>query len=135
MKEIILFLAQIVDFFHDALMAMSQAFGLNMTDKELHFWIIGILGIISFLCIDRLFHAVSQYSITVLSFIYTFTMVLVFVFALEIQQGVTGSGNMEFDDAAIGIVGFFAFLGVYTLIRLIAFGLKKWINRRKSISS
>jgi len=78
-----------------------------------------------------MFRILSKWSITVISFIYTFTMVLVFVFALEIQQGITGSGNMEFDDAAIGVVGFFVFFGVYLLIRGIAFGIKKLLYRRK----
>jgi len=131
MKDVILFLAKIVDTFHDLFLYLSEAFGLGLTDKELHFWIVGFFGFLSFLLVHIAFRFLSKWSITAISFIYTFTMVLVFVFAVEIQQGITGSGNMEFDDAAIGVVGFFVFFGVYILIRGIALGIKKFHYRRK----
>jgi len=131
MKEVILFLAEIVDAFHDLFLYLSEILGLGLTDKDLHFWIVGFFGFLSFVLVHIGFRVLSKWSITAISFIYTFTMVLVFVFAVEIQQGITGSGNMEFDDAAIGIIGFIAFFGVYVLIRGIAFGVKKLHQRRK----
>ncbi|KGX85934.1 hypothetical protein [Pontibacillus marinus] len=131
MKDVILFLAKIVDTFHDLFLYLSETFGLGLTDKELHFWIVGFFGFLSFLLVHIAFRVLSKWSITAISFIYTFTMVLVFVFALEIQQGITGSGNMEFDDAAIGVVGFFVFFGVYLLIRGITFGIKRLHYRKK----
>jgi len=105
MKDVILFLAEIVD--------------------------IGFFGFISFVLVHIAFKMLSKWSITAISFIYTFTMVLVFVFAIEIQQGITGSGNMEFHDAAISIVGFLVFFGVYLFIKGIVFGVKKLHHRRK----
>lgn len=131
MKEVILFLAKIVDTFHDLFLYLSETLGLGLTDKELHFWIVGFFGFLSFLLVHIAFCFLSKWSITAISFIYTFTMVLVFVFAVEIQQGITGSGNMEFDDAAIGVVGFFVFFGVYLMVRGIAFAIKKLHYRRK----
>ncbi|KGX87364.1 hypothetical protein [Pontibacillus litoralis] len=128
MKDVILFLAEVVDFFHDAFYALSESLGLQLTDKELHFWIIGIMGIVSFIIVDLVFHQLAKLSISVLSFIYTFTFVLVFVFALEIQQGVTNSGNMEFDDAAAGIIGFFGFFAAYGIIRILLYSLKKIVQ-------
>lgn len=130
MKETILLLAEIVDVLHDVLLNLSRSLGLDLTDKELHFWIVGFVGIVSFLVVDVLFRVLSKWSMSVLSFIYTFTVVLVFVFALEIQQGITGSGNMEFDDAVMGIFGFFAFVAVYAFMRGIGFGYKKLMQKR-----
>ena len=131
MKDVILFLAEIVDAFHDLFLYLSEAFGLGLSDKDLHFWIIGFFGFISFVLVHIAFKMLSKWSITAISFIYTFTMVLVFVFAIEIQQGITGSGNMEFHDAAISIVGFLVFFGVYLFIKGFVFGVKKLHRRRK----
>lgn len=130
MKDVIIFLAEIVDAFHDLFLYLSEAFGLGLSDKALHFWIVGFFGFISFLIVHIIFRIISKWSITAISFIYTFTMVLVFVFAVEIQQGITGSGNMEFDDAAIGVIGFFAFLAVYGVIRGITHFVKRLHHRR-----
>lgn len=134
MKETIILLAEGLDFLHDVLLNLSKAWGLNLTDKELHFWIIGLVGIVSFLVVDVFFRMLARWSMTVLSFIYTFTVVLVFVFALEIQQGITGSGNMELDDAVMGIVGFFAFMGVYIAFRGGAYAIKK-LRENQSLDS
>jgi len=101
MKELILILAAIVNEIHDTL---NQLFGMNMSDKDLHFWVMGIIGIIFFIGVYILFKIVGKwkFSTTILSFIYTFTMMTVLVFAIEIQQAITNRGNMEFADAAVG---------------------------------
>ncbi|WP_163526943.1 hypothetical protein [Halobacillus ihumii] len=126
MKEVIVFLAEIVNVFHDLLLEVSQSSGWNLTDKELHFWIIGILGIIGLIFVDVLFHMIARWSITVISFLFTLSMVLVFVLAVEIQQKITGRGAMEFNDAAISVLGFLAFCVVYFFMKMIA----KWIRTR-----
>jgi hypothetical protein len=120
MAEFIKIIAEIVNTLHDLLIKVFQALGFQLTDKELHFWIIGIIGIFNFFFVQAFFKWISEWSITALSFVYTFTVVLVIVFAIEIQQKVTGRGNMEFADAVMGIYGFLAFFGVYLAIRLIA---------------
>ncbi|WP_173915556.1 hypothetical protein [Halobacillus sp. Marseille-Q1614] len=117
MREVILILAEIVNIFHELIWGISNSLGLNLTDKELHFWVIGILGIIGLLFVDLVFHAISKWSITAISFLFTFAVVLVFVFAVEIQQRNTGAGNMEFADAAYSILGFLAFCIVYLLFK------------------
>ena len=45
MKEIIIKLAEFVNDIHDVLFDL---FGLHMTDKQLHFLVIGIIGMITF---------------------------------------------------------------------------------------
>ncbi|MFD2922500.1 hypothetical protein [Halobacillus naozhouensis] len=124
MKEMIILLAEIVNMFHDLFLRLSQSFGWNLTDKELHFWIIGILGIIGLIFVDILFHALAKWSITAISFLFTLSMVLVFVLAVEIQQKITGRGAMEFNDAAISVLGFLAFCVGYFLIKMIV----KWVR-------
>jgi uncharacterized membrane protein YfhO len=134
MKEIILFLAEAVNNIHDVLIAVTKAFGLQLTDKDLHFWIIGIVGIFTFLAVYTVFNILAKWrwSITAISFVYTFTVMTVLVFAIEIQQAITNRGHMEFSDAVIGLWGFLVFFGVYAGIALIVTGLKRlWKHRNK----
>ncbi|UOQ45660.1 hypothetical protein MUN89_06915 [Halobacillus salinarum] len=125
MKEVILLLAEIVNTFHDLFIEFSSRMGWQLSDKDLHFWVIGILGVVGLVFVDVLFHVLSKWSISVISFLFTLSMVFVFVFAVEIQQKITGRGNMEFHDAAISIIGFLAFALGYFLLRGIVKLIKK----------
>ena len=115
----------IVNYIHDKLVLLTRIFDLRLTDKELHFWVIGLLGIFLFFIVQKLFKFIAQYSITVISFIYTFTVLVVVVFTIEIMQKLTGRGNMEFLDIVEGIRGFVIAFLIYLIIRLLIVGVKK----------
>lgn len=117
MKDLIVIITNIVNTIHDILMDLASSSGLNLTDKDLHLWVFGIIGISSFFIVHFLFKTLSKYSITSISFIYTFTVMLVLVFAIEIQQKITGRGKMEFDDAVISLWGFILFFAVFLLLK------------------
>ncbi|MBN8235057.1 hypothetical protein JF544_07330 [Halobacillus kuroshimensis] len=131
MKEIILLLAEVVNLWHDVIAKFSGMMGWELSDKDLHFWVIGILGIIGLIFVDVLFHALAKWSITVISFLFTFAMVLVFVFAVEIQQKITGRGNMEFADALVSVLGFFFFCSLYMIFRLITKGIQRYRKNKE----
>lgn len=137
MKDIILFLAEVVNNIHDVLIAVAKAFGLQLTDKDLHFWIIGIAGIFTFFAVYLFFKMLSRWrwSITAISFVYTFTVMTVLVFAIEIQQAITDRGHMEFSDAVIGLWGFLVFFGIYACFALVITGLKRLLKRTKTKQS
>ncbi|SDK01914.1 hypothetical protein [Sediminibacillus albus] len=128
MKDVILLLAEIVNHIHDVLL---EIVGLNMTDKQLHFWVIGILGMVTFFIVYFFFKLLEKmkWSITIFSFIYTFTVMVVLVFAIELQQAITNRGNMEFADAAIGLWGFLVFFIGYALVALIILGIIRLLKR------
>jgi len=128
MKEIIKIIAEIVNEVHDLLLDFTNLMGWNLTDKDLHFWVIGILGIFIFLVVRVVFKMLSEWSIAAISFVYTFTVLVVIVFAIEIQQKLTGRGNMEFLDAVIGLWGFLIFFGIYLVIRLIVYVVRRSLN-------
>lgn len=52
---------------------------------------------------------------------------VVFVFAIEIEQKLTGRGKMEFADVTAGLWGFIEFFGVYLVIKLLVYLVKKLI--------
>ncbi|RDW18073.1 hypothetical protein CWR48_10765 [Oceanobacillus arenosus] len=129
MKDFIMLMAEIVNEIHDIL---NEMFGLHMTDKELHFWVIGIVGMVTFFIVYFLFKLIEKmkWSITIYAFIYTFTGMTVLVFAIELQQAITNRGNMEFADAIAGLKGFLVLFVIYALIALILYTIKKFIGKR-----
>lgn len=135
MVEFFKIIAEIVNILHDIIMDVASILGWQATDKDLHLWIIGIIGIISFFIVQFIFKRLAAWSIKSISFIYTFTLILVLVFAIEIQQGITGRGNMEFADAVAGINGFLLFFGIYLVITLIFKGIKKIFHKRNNQSN
>ncbi|MGM1034490.1 MAG: hypothetical protein ACQEXK_18735 [Bacillota bacterium] len=134
MKEIIQILAEIVNNLHDfILFFVSDTLNSNATDKDLHFWIMGIIGIIIFLFVLFLSNLISRmrFGITILSFLYTFTVMVVLVFAIEIQQALTSRGNMEFQDAAVGLWGFIVFFMVFAVLSSLFLLMKNFFKQSK----
>ncbi|MBF0705606.1 hypothetical protein IQ283_03225 [Alkalihalobacillus hwajinpoensis] len=132
MGEFIKLIVAIVNELHDIVITLMYSLGFSVTDKELHFWVIGLLGMAGFIVVQFLFRILANWSITAISFIYTVTVLLVVVFAIEIQQKITGRGNMEFADAVVGLQGFIVLFIIYVVIRLILIGIKKL---RKSVTN
>jgi len=121
----------IINYFHDNLILLTKLIGLNLNDKQLHFLVIGFIGILLFVFVHKLFQCLVRFSLTAISFIYTFTVLVVFVFAIEIGQKVTGRGNMEFQDIVEGLWGFLVAFAIYMAIVMTAYGVKRWIRRVK----
>ncbi len=133
MIEILKFIVAITNELHDLLVNIFPGFGMQSNDKELHFVVIGIIGMFIYIVVNALFKALSKYSISILSFIYTFTVLIVIVFAIEIMQKITKRGNMEFSDITYGLWGFIAFffiyIIIYNLIRFIIKSIKKYTQK------
>jgi hypothetical protein len=117
--EFIKLTAEIVNQIHDFIELFTEKMGWDLTDKDLHFWLIGFIGIAIFLSIHPILKALASLSFTTVSFIYTFTILVVIVFALEIQQKITGRGQMEFEDAIVGLWGFFAMFAALMAVKLL----------------
>lgn len=128
MKSMILFLANIINNIHDVIVAIV---GDSMTDKQLHFWVMGVIGVFLFVIVYISFKLIAhlKWSIGVLAFLYTGTIMLVLVFAIELQQALTNRGNMEFQDAIVGMWGFLVFFGIMLIIVALLNGIKKLFKR------
>ncbi|WP_405100023.1 hypothetical protein [Oceanobacillus sp. FSL H7-0719] len=130
MKEIVIILAEIVNNIHDLLIDML---GLHMSDKQLHFWIIGIIGMVTFFIVYFFFKLIEKmkWSTAITSFIYTFTVMVVLVFAIELQQAITNRGNMEFADAVMGLWGFIVLFLIYAVSAVLIYFLFKVFKKKK----
>ena len=132
MKEIILMLTELLNNVHDFIqLYVNDYLNLGLNDKDLHFWIMGIIGIFVFMVVLTFSKIISKmpYGITILSFLYTFTFMVVLVFAIEIQQAITNRGNMEFEDAIVGLWGYVAFFIVFAAIAWVFLLAKKFLNK------
>lgn len=121
-------LTDLVNNLHDSIkIYVYDSLHLNVTDKDLHFWIMGIIGIVVFLLVLIVSKLIAhiRFGITILAFLYTFTFMTVFVFAIEIQQALTSRGSMEFQDAVVGLWGFIFFFFLFIAISVLFFLAKK----------
>lgn len=113
---------------HNTIMTWNDAYEQSFTDKELHFIVIGLLGIAMVLVIYPLFKALAKKHVLVIAWIYVFTLVLVITFAIEIGQGITHTGVMDFEDVEYGVLGFLFMFLVFAIIRAIYHGLRRLIR-------
>ncbi len=130
MYRIIYYFITLITRLHAKVLSINDNHGLDLTDKQLHFLIIGIFGFAMLLVIQPVFKwLVKHHAELMITFLYVFTIVVVISFAIEIGQAYSGTGDMDFYDIASGILGFFVFFGIY-LIGYLAFnGVRNSISK------
>ena len=116
---------------HESLMHLNDNFELYFGDKDMHFIVMAVLGMILFFMVPFVFKRLAKWSITAISFIYVFTVMTVLGLAIEIGQKITGTGDMDFRDVVAGLYGVLAFFAVYTVYRLIVLLVRHLMRGRK----
>lgn len=121
---------------HTYIMGLNDAYEYHFSDKELHFLVIGIVGMILVFVIYPVFKWLARHDhVMVISWIYVFTLILVLTFAIEIGQKVTNTGAMEFADIVFGVLGFIVMFFVFSVIReiyhLIRDGIRHLRKKRR----
>ena len=115
LEGMVIFIAKI----HNYILSLNDAYEKNFTDKQLHFLVIGILGMLILMVIYPLFKLLSENHILAIAFIYVFTVIVVITFAIEIGQKISDSGTMDFADIVFGIAGFLLMFVIFAVIRQI----------------
>lgn len=123
-KKITDFLIEIIYKTHTYLLSLNDAYESHFSDKQLHFLIIGILGILMLLVLYPLFKWLAKKHLTILiAWFYVFTVLIVITFAIEIAQWYSKTGSMDFKDIVAGLLGYFAmsfvFICIVAIIELI----------------
>lgn len=131
MEKMLYGIVEIVTKIHNGIMTWNDSFETVMTDKELHFWVIGILGMLMLFVIFPLFKMLSRKHVLVIAWIYVFTLMLVITFAIEIGQGITHTGTMDFDDIVFGLVGFMVLFAIFAVIRAVILGITHLLFPKK----
>lgn len=104
---------------HEELLRINDSSELFLSDKELHFVVMGLLGMGLLLVIYPLFLILSKHNVLTIAWIYVFTVMVVISFAIEIGQGFTGTGNMDMDDIISGLAGFMLMFFIFAAVRLV----------------
>ena len=118
MKELLYWIVEWIAKIHSHILRLNDAYEYNFTDKELHFLVIGILGMMFIFVVYPVFKWLAKHDhVMVIAWIYVLTLIIVITFAIEIGQKVTGTGNMEFADIVMGVFGFIVMFLVFSVVR------------------
>ena len=132
MRTLLYAIVAIITKIHDKVMQLNNAFEANLSDKDLHFLVIGLLGLGMIFVIYPLFKYLAKRNHEmVIAWIYVTTVLVVITFAIEIGQKWTGTGNMEFADIMYGLVGFMVMFFAFCFVRGIYHGIQKLIRYYK----
>lgn len=125
MKELLYKIVEYIARIHNYILRLNDAYEYNFTDKELHFLVIGILGMAFIFAVYPVFKWLAKHDhVMVIAWIYVFTLIIVITFAIEIGQKVTNTGNMEFADIMMGVMGFVVMFVIFSIIRAIYKGIR-----------
>ena len=131
MGRVLYWLVELVARVHSYLLHLNDTYEYNFSDKELHFLIIGALGMAMIFVVHPLFKwLVKNNHVMVISWIYVFTLILVITFAIEIGQRITHTGNMEFADIMFGVFGFISMFLVFSVVRGIYHLIRRAVQKR-----
>lgn len=118
--RIIYWVAQV----HDQILNINNSGGYYFDDKQLHFIVIGVIGMLMIFVTHPLFTLLARTGHTmVISWLYVFTLVLVLTFAIEIGQWFSGTGQPDMDDMSSGVAGFLVMFLIFAVIRGIFLGI------------
>ena len=134
MKEFLYMIVGWIAEIHSYLMRFNDSYEYNFSDKELHFIVIGLLGMAFVFIVYPVFKWLAKHNhVMVIAWIYVFTLILVITFAIEIGQKVTNTGAMEFADIVFGVVGFIVMFFIFSIVREIyhlIFRLIKYLQNK-----
>ena len=126
MKALLYWIVGWITRIHNYILRLNDAYEYNFTDKELHFLVIGALGMALIFAVYPVFKwLANREHIMTIAFIYVFTLIIVITFAIEIGQKVTNSGNMEFADIMTGVLGFMMMYGIFAAARKICKAVRR----------
>lgn len=133
MTKVLYGIMEIIARIHNYIMHLNDRFEYNFSDKDLHFLVIGALGMLMIFVVYPLFKWLAgRKHVMVIAWIYVFTLILVITFAIEIGQKISNTGNMEFADIVFGVMGFIVMFAVFALIRGIYHGIR-WLATHKFV--
>ena len=118
MKELLYWIVEWIAKIHSHILRLNDAYEYNFTDKELHFLVIGMMGMGCIFVVYPVFKWLAKHDhVMVIAWIYVLTLIIVITLAIEIGQKVTGTGNMECADIVMGVFGFIVMFLVFSVVR------------------
>ena len=124
---------------HERVLRINDAGGWYFDDKQLHFIVFGLFGMLLIFVLYPLFKLLAKRDHTmVITWLYVFTVIIVLAFAIEVGQWYTGTGVMESQDIAYGITGFLVMFFIFAILRGLYHGIRTMVqtdNRKTKVYS
>lgn len=134
MKQLLYSIIDLIAKIHGYILRLNDSYEYDFSDKELHFLVIGVLGMAFIFVVYPIFKWLARKDhVMVIAWIYVFTLIIVITFAIEIGQKVTNTGNMEFADIMTGVLGFVFMFFIFAGIREIYKAIRRAVRSRKDI--
>lgn len=131
MKTALYAIVELIAYIHDRILMLNDGFPAVLSDKQLHFVVVGVFGMLLFFAVHALFRTLAQSGhLAVVSWIYVFTVIVVITFAIEIGQHISHTGTLEFADIVFGIGGFLVFFAICAAVRGIMLLLARLLGLR-----
>lgn len=120
MTSLLYAIIEFITYVHEKVLTWNDNYEYNFTDKQLHFLLIGVLGMALVFAVHPVFKFLAERKMTLaVTWIYVFTVLIVITFAIEIGQRLTKTGTMDFRDIVYGLGGFFLMFAIFWFVRLI----------------
>lgn len=130
MNAVLYKIVELIARLHTFIMGLNNAYETSFSDKELHFIVLGVIGMLLVFVVHPFFKWLARNGHElVITWFYVFTVLVVISFAIEIGQKVTGTGSMEFADIMFGLCGFMFFFIIYAILRMIVLGIIHLIGK------
>jgi len=115
---------------HEHVLGINDQGGWYFDDKQLHFIMFGLVGMLLLFVLYPIFKLLARTGHTmVITWLYVFTLVMVFSFAVEIGQWYSGTGVMDSQDMAYGISGFLVMFIVFAILRALYHAIKSMFKK------
>lgn len=131
MKIVLNLIIKIFDLLHVYFIEIFQISGVMISDKQQHFLILGVIFLFMFIFIEMIFKKIAKLSVSIIAFIYVFTVSVVVALAIEIGQWKNQSGEMDFNDVTWGLYGVVVFTLAFVIIRWVLVQIYKWVVKNR----
>lgn len=125
-KTFLNYVVKLIALIHQYIMSLNDSYGSILSDKQLHFIVVGCLGLFILFIVYPLFDwLVRNKLLVVCAWIFTFCILVAITLLIEIGQDYTGTGTMDFADIMSGLLGFIV-MSVFGIL-----AIKYWDRYRK----
>ena len=131
-KKLLNKIITIVTYIHAEILSLNDSYELYLSDKQLHFYVVALLGLLLLLCLYPLFlYLVKRKKTLYITWFYVFTFLLAFTSLIEVGQKLTGTGEMDYMDTLAGILGFIGVSIIVFVIRWIYLLIRRFIGGKR----
>ena len=131
-KQLLNAIVKVVSIIHTSIMSLNDKYEMFLSDKALHFIVIGLIGMFVLLIVYPFFKwLVEKNQLVSVAWIYTFTILIALTLLIEIGQDFSGTGDMDFGDIVSGLLGFIVMSGISIVVIYGFKYIKNYFNKDK----